>query len=224
MCARLVPFTCDRWRLLLQFGFTRGKTRETAATYKLIYQTSEAVNRSSKRNNPKFNYRHRVLKISDGVEHVGEMQWEIALALLISWVVLYFALWKGIKWTGKVTFTRRINLILQIFRSYMIKLYYYCFCNLFISSPKLGVSPTTLKISTCFWPISIFFQILYVTTTAPYVFMIILLIRGATLPGSLEGIKYYLVPDLSKLKNTRVWNNNIYGIIPPSHNNFVKRK
>ena len=46
------------------------------------------------------------MKISDGVEHVGEMQWEIALALLISWIVLYFALWKGIKWTGKVTFYR----------------------------------------------------------------------------------------------------------------------
>ncbi len=47
-------------------------------------------------------------------------------------------------------------------------------------------------------------QILYVTTTSPYVLMLVLLIRGATLPGSLEGIKYYLVPDVQKLKNTRV--------------------
>ena len=190
--------------LTFTIWFYTWENNRNGATYKLIYQVNEAMNRSSKKNNPKFNYRHRVLKISDGVEHVGEMQWEIALALLISWVVLYFALWKGIKWTGKVTFTRRINLILQIFRSYMIKLYYYCFCNLFYFFLKAGGFTYYSENQYMFLTCVNFFQILYVTTTAPYVFMIILLIRGATLPGSLEGIKYYLVPDLSKLKNTRV--------------------
>jgi len=32
----------------------------------------------------------------------------------------------------------------------------------------------------------------YFTATFPYVILFILLIRGATLPGSLNGVKYYL--------------------------------
>ncbi|XP_013379913.2 sodium-dependent proline transporter [Lingula anatina] len=47
--------------------------------------------------------------------------------------------------------------------------------------------------------------IVYVTATTPYIFLTILLIRGATLEGSLEGVKYYLTPDFSKLAEFRVW-------------------
>jgi solute carrier family 6 GABA transporter-like protein 1 len=44
----------------------------------------------------------------------------------------------------------------------------------------------------------------YFTATAPYIFFTILLIRGLTLPGAMEGIKFYLVPDFSKLANFNV--------------------
>ena len=33
----------------------------------------------------------------------------------------------------------------------------------------------------------------------------ILLIRGASLPGAMIGIKYYLTPDFSRLTDSRVW-------------------
>ncbi|XP_031687895.1 sodium- and chloride-dependent GABA transporter 2-like [Oncorhynchus kisutch] len=42
-------------------------------------------------------------------------------------------------------------------------------------------------------------QVLYFTATFPYLMLIILLIRGVTLPGTDQGIKIYLYPDLSRL-------------------------
>lgn len=45
----------------------------------------------------------------------------------------------------------------------------------------------------------------WITATVPYVVLIILLIRGCTLPGSVEGIKYYITPVWGKLLNEQVW-------------------
>ncbi|VDD90414.1 unnamed protein product [Enterobius vermicularis] len=47
--------------------------------------------------------------------------------------------------------------------------------------------------------------VVWVTATAPYVILTILLIRGITLPGAVNGISYYLTPDFSKLKEPAVW-------------------
>lgn len=52
-----------------------------------------------------------------------------------------------------------------------------------------------------------FFQASYFTATFPYVMLLILLIRGVTLPGAADGIYYYMYPDLSGLAKieVRVW-------------------
>ncbi|KAE8583142.1 hypothetical protein XENTR_v10020439 [Xenopus tropicalis] len=48
-------------------------------------------------------------------------------------------------------------------------------------------------------------KIVYFTATFPYVVLLILLVRGAMLPGATEGIIYYLKPDWSKLGTAQVW-------------------
>ncbi|XP_058842460.1 sodium- and chloride-dependent GABA transporter 2-like [Acipenser ruthenus] len=90
----------------------------------------------------------RVLRISSGIDHIGILHWDLALCLLLAWVMCYFCIWKGVKSTGKVV---------------------------------------------------------YFTATFPYVMLVILMIRGVTLPGAAEGIKFYLYPDLSRLADPQVW-------------------
>ncbi|TNN38349.1 Sodium- and chloride-dependent taurine transporter [Liparis tanakae] len=48
-------------------------------------------------------------------------------------------------------------------------------------------------------------DVVYITATFPFVMLIVLLIRGVTLPGASAGIKFYLYPDLERLKDPEVW-------------------
>ncbi|RLV99777.1 hypothetical protein DV515_00009395 [Chloebia gouldiae] len=48
-------------------------------------------------------------------------------------------------------------------------------------------------------------KVVWVTATLPYVVLLILLIRGATLPGAWRGVLFYLRPDWGKLLSTTVW-------------------
>ncbi|XP_048110691.1 sodium- and chloride-dependent GABA transporter 2-like isoform X3 [Alosa alosa] len=93
-------------------------------------------------------WERRVLNITDNVYEMGNMRWELALCLLLSWILCYFCVWKGVKSTGKVV---------------------------------------------------------YFTATFPYVMLVVLLIRGLTLPGAVDGIKFYLYPDPARLADPQVW-------------------
>ncbi|KAM4675418.1 sodium- and chloride-dependent GABA transporter 2-like isoform 1-T2 [Discoglossus pictus] len=93
-------------------------------------------------------WERRVLSISDGIDNIGSLRWELALCLLLAWIICYFCIWKGVKSTGKVV---------------------------------------------------------YFTATFPYLMLIVLLIRGVSLPGAMTGIKFYLYPDLSRLQDPQVW-------------------
>lgn len=88
------------------------------------------------------------LHLSKGFDDLGAPKWQLVLCVFSVFVILYFALFKGVKSSGKVV---------------------------------------------------------WVTATAPYVILTILLFRGAFLPGAAQGVKYYLSPDISKLLNSQVW-------------------
>lgn len=47
---------------------------------------------------------------------------------------------------------------------------------------------------------------MYITATFPFIMLLVLLIRGVTLPGAAEGIKFYLYPDISRLADPQVQN------------------
>lgn len=45
----------------------------------------------------------------------------------------------------------------------------------------------------------------YVTGIAPFIFLIIFLIRALTLPGAFEGIKYFFTPDWKAFGKSEIW-------------------
>ncbi|CAD5125286.1 DgyrCDS13530 [Dimorphilus gyrociliatus] len=48
-------------------------------------------------------------------------------------------------------------------------------------------------------------KVVWFTAIFPYFVLLTLLIRGITLPGAGDGIRYYLTPDFSRLKSSVVW-------------------
>ncbi|KFQ99485.1 Sodium-dependent proline transporter, partial [Nipponia nippon] len=48
-------------------------------------------------------------------------------------------------------------------------------------------------------------KVVYFTATFPYLVILILIIRGATLEGSLNGVRFYLSSDWSRLQSAQVW-------------------
>uniref|UniRef100_A0A667YFP2 Transporter n=1 Tax=Myripristis murdjan TaxID=586833 RepID=A0A667YFP2_9TELE len=87
-------------------------------------------------------WQRRILGLSGGIEELGSIRWDLAGCLLLSWIICFFCIWKGVKSSGKIV---------------------------------------------------------YFTATFPYVMIVALLIRGLTLPGAADGIRFYLLPNPSRL-------------------------
>ncbi|KRX84291.1 Sodium- and chloride-dependent glycine transporter 2 [Trichinella sp. T6] len=47
-------------------------------------------------------------------------------------------------------------------------------------------------------------KVIYFTATVPYMLLLALLVRGATLPNAIEGIKFFIIPDFSRLADSAV--------------------
>ena len=48
-------------------------------------------------------------------------------------------------------------------------------------------------------------KLVWITAIFPYVVLLVLGIIGWMLPGAADGIKYYIIPDWSKLMDINVW-------------------
>lgn len=89
-----------------------------------------------------------ILQQSESIDASGTLVWQLVVALLVSWIIVYLILFLGVKVSGKVV---------------------------------------------------------WFTATFPYLILVILGIRGWILPGADIGIRFYLVPNWSKLTETNVW-------------------
>ncbi|KAH9489848.1 Sodium- and chloride-dependent glycine transporter 1 [Bulinus truncatus] len=91
---------------------------------------------------------NNVLELSPSLEDLGGLPWHTTLGLLVSCLVVFLCLIKGVKSVGKVV---------------------------------------------------------YVTATLPYILITVLIIKGSTLPGAMDGVKFYIYPDFSKLLQVQTW-------------------
>ncbi|XP_067648981.1 sodium- and chloride-dependent GABA transporter 3-like [Haliotis asinina] len=63
----------------------------------------------------------------------------------------------------------------------------------------------TLAFLCLFRGIKVSGKVVYVTVGAPYILITVFLIRGCLLPGSAEGIYFYMYPQFQKLLNPEIW-------------------
>ncbi|KAJ8310020.1 hypothetical protein KUTeg_011885 [Tegillarca granosa] len=90
-----------------------------------------------------------VLQITSGIDNFGIVRWELALILLLIWILIYLSVFRGTKSVGKVV---------------------------------------------------------YLTVLFPYIVLILLIIRGITLPGSYEGLLFLIAPKWYRLTEPKaVW-------------------
>jgi len=58
--------------------------------------------------------RKRVLQITEGIDDLGGIQWELLGCLVLGWVLVYIIIWRGLHASGKVRETVRIHTDIEI--------------------------------------------------------------------------------------------------------------
>lgn len=156
--------------------------------------------------------RRRVLRLSSGLEYIGTLNWDLAICLAVAWILCYLCIWKGVKSTGKVK--PPLHLCSDIWYPEIITALVE---NPDIPDEQFNSNKYLKKIGSClahFLSFCVALQVVYFTATFPYVMLVILLIRGVTLPGASQGIFFYLYPDLSRLSDPQVgWKSHRFACI-----------
>ncbi|XP_010790516.1 sodium- and chloride-dependent creatine transporter 1-like [Notothenia coriiceps] len=52
-------------------------------------------------------WERKVLRLSGGLDEPGDISYELVLCLIVTWIIVYFCMWKGVKSTGKATFSSK---------------------------------------------------------------------------------------------------------------------
>lgn len=75
---------------------------------------------------------------------------------------------------------------------------------------RLGISLIAEEVIALYY-VAVFteFQVVYVTATLPYILLTILLIQGATMEGSMSGVKFYMGANFTKLGEPTVCRTNL---------------
>lgn len=51
-----------------------------------------------------FPFSGKVLQVSEGIDNLGVIRWELAACLILAWILVYFSIWKSVKSSGKVLY------------------------------------------------------------------------------------------------------------------------
>lgn len=77
------------------------KANESRAHLANIYGNGMNSSQSRRYDSTVEFWENRILQITDGIDNVGGVQWELAFCLGVVWIICFFCIWKGIKSTGK---------------------------------------------------------------------------------------------------------------------------